>query len=401
MPSFDRISPTTAAVWDQIIRRNALGAVECPADPNAPCWCRSGEPWNECHRHRAELPELSIGQLDDLCRRDQPRMLCRHPAASGESCSSLEAIGSHTIQRNGGLTHIAENSHVYSSKRSFERIAKNAGKVTLEPLGIRQASVFPGFCSRHDKALFDYAEHVDSPLDLRSCYLLSLRAAAFELSTKETQIRLHRTKCRYVDQGMPFEAQSRVQNLMWSWQEAMELGRRDIFALSNRYMCMYDSEQDPLGLSVYAIRFDQILPLAASGAFAVEVDFDGRRLHDLRSSVLSCHVALNIAVVGRTTCMVLAWFGGRRTAAAALVESFKRIPDERKASAATVLAMEHLENFFCRPSWWDGLRDKDRQRLDEKIAGGLHEDRHADALVEPDLHVVTARVLSTFEFDGG
>lgn len=400
MPNFNELSDDIFAIWDQIASANCLGAVDSPDDPLAACWCRSERPWEECHKNRGNFPPMSSGELHSICSGEEPARRCRHPDAAPHTCSSLEPIGSHTIQRKGALAEISESGHVYSSKRSFERMEKNDGVVTLDKLGVRQASVFPGYCSKHDEALFDYAEGLNSPLDLRSCFLLSLRAAAFELSAKNRQLQLHVLRRRFVDRGEGFEQQSRIQNVMQVNQDAIELGLHDIARLNERYARAYSDQCPAKGLSVYAVRFDQVLPFAASGVFVVEIDFAGRALPSLRAGGHFSQVALNITVVGRSTCMILAWFGGIQSSAAKLVESFKSLPEDNKASAALILALEHLENFFCRPSWWDGLRPKDRERLDAKIAGGMHEIRKIDALVEPGLNPVIARVLETLEVAG-
>lgn len=400
MPDFKELFEQTFAIWDQIAAANPLGAVEFPDDPDAACWCRSGIGWNQCHRIRGQLPPLTAGQLHEVCNREAPARVCRHPNAAPGTCSSSESIGSHTIQRNGALAEISESGHVYSSKRGFERMGKTDGIVRLERLGVRQASVFPGYCAAHDKALFDYAEGATSPLDLRTSFLLSLRAAAFELSTKNRHMQLHAIRRNFADRGEIFAQQSRVQNVMQVVQESIELGRRDITALYDHYIQAYVDEAVLNQLSVYAIRFDQVLPFAAAGVFVAEIDFAGQRLPGLRPGGHFSQVALNITVVGRSTCMVMAWFGGAENSAAKLVESFKALPEDRKASAALVLAIEHLENFFCRPSWWDGLRTKDRDRLDAKIAGGMQELRQADALVEPGLNPIVARVLETIQVSG-
>ncbi|RKU01295.1 hypothetical protein C7H84_21860 [Burkholderia sp. Nafp2/4-1b] len=67
-----------------------------------------------------------------------------------ETCSSAEAIRSHTVQRRGGLRLISEDGHAYSAKKGFVQIGKIDGKVGLEKIGVADASTFPGFCNHHD-----------------------------------------------------------------------------------------------------------------------------------------------------------------------------------------------------------------------------------------------------------
>jgi len=105
-------------------------------------------------------------------------------------------------------------------------------------------------------------------------------------------------------------------------------------------------------------------------------------------------IALNITQLGDNTCVVFGSFGGPDCAAARLVDSFKAIQDEEKANAVLVLAMEHLENFFCTPNWWAGLASDVSAKLHQKIAGGMPS-RSPTALVEPGLNAVTAGVAGS------
>lgn len=73
------------------------------------------------------------------------------------------------------------------------------------------------------------------------------------------------------------------------------------------------------------------------------------------------------------------------------MDSFKAIPHQDKANSLLVLTMEHLENFFCTPSWWGGLAPEVSAKLHQKIAGGFPT-RSPTALVEPGLSAVTADV---------
>ena len=65
-------------------------------------------------------------------------------------CEQTTSISSHTIQRAGSLRLISENGHVLSP-----RLNKSNGKLTLESIGLNEASTFTGFCETHEQ-IFKY-----------------------------------------------------------------------------------------------------------------------------------------------------------------------------------------------------------------------------------------------------
>ena len=369
---------------------NLLEAKETPLDVYEPCWCGSGKKWKFCHKDREKRERLPFGKVNAERGKYYSTGPCQHPNASGTACSSPMSIKSHTIQRRGGLSAIAEDGHVFSTKKAFESLEKRGGQVDMEKIGVGQASTFPGFCSHHDTELFWPVEQTDSKLDAYNCFLLSLRAVAYELATKDSQLRAHVATKEFIDNGRPFEQQQMIQNFHKLNQIGIEQGLKDIALLKARYNEVFLS-QDFSKFNFYGVEFDKVLPFAAAGAFMPEFDFAGAQLQEIKEGLPSSHIALNITQLGDNTCVVFGWFGGPDCAAARLVDSFKAVPQQEKASSLLVLAMEHLENFFCTPSWWVGLAPEVSAKLHQKIAGGLPT-RSPTALVEPGLGAVTAGV---------
>lgn len=161
---------------------------------------------------------------------------------------------------------------------------------------------------------------------------------------------------------------------------------------------LYDEafqSQDLSKFNFYGVEFDKVLPFAAAGAFMPEFDFSGVQLQQKEVGQPVSQIAMNITQMGNNTCVVFGWIGGPSCAAARLVDSFKAIPQQEKANSLLVLAMEHLENFFCTPSWWASLVPEVSAKLHQKIAGGLPT-RSPTALVEFSLSAVTADVMRSF-----
>jgi hypothetical protein len=80
---------------------------------------------------------------------NEPRT-CIYP-----TCSSLSVKKSHSIAKSNSLKVIANKGHVLQP--SVDVFAKNL-EVSMKPVGINNASTFPGFCEKHEK-LFHKFEH--------------------------------------------------------------------------------------------------------------------------------------------------------------------------------------------------------------------------------------------------
>lgn len=372
---------------------NLLAAVEKPLNAYGPCWCASGKKWKFCHKDRERKEPLPFGKVNAERAKYFATGPCQHPDASATTCSSPTSIKSHTIQRRGGLGSIAESGHVYSTKKAFADLKKRSGQVDMERIGVGQASTFPGFCSHHDTELFRPVEQANSKLDAYSAFLLSLRAATYEVATKDSQLRAHVASKEFIDYGRSFQQQAMLQNFLSLHQDGIERGLEDITLLKVLYDEAFQS-QDFSKFNFYGVEFDKVLPFAAAGAFMPEFDFSGTKLQEIKEGQPVSQIALNITQLGDNTCVVFGWFGGSDCAAARLVDSFKAIPQKEKANSLLVLAMEHLENFFCTPSWWSGLAPEVSAKLHQKIAGGMPT-RSPTALVELGLNAVTAGVAGS------
>jgi hypothetical protein len=69
-----------------------------------------------------------------------------------DKCS--EVIDAHSIQKNGALSMIARDGHVYSISPKFTDIKRSKGRLTLTQTHINAMSVFRGLCHHHDSLLF-------------------------------------------------------------------------------------------------------------------------------------------------------------------------------------------------------------------------------------------------------
>lgn len=397
MPNFKENRAAFASLIKSVGSMNPLGAVEYPLNVYSPCWCGSKKKWKFCHKGRENLPRVGFGQAQSNREKFFLSGACQHPDASAATCSGPDAIQSHTVQRRGGLGAIAESGHVYSIKKGVRNVGKNDGQVDMEKLGVAKASIFPGYCSEHDTTLFKPVEMPGAILNDMNGFLLSLRAISYELATKAAVLRAHSESRESIDCGIPFEEQAAIQNYMHLHQIGLEKGLSDLI----EYKSMHDKAfliQDISAFSLYGVAFDGTLPFAAAGSFMPEFDFSGKKLQSLGENVTANQVAFNVTQLNGKTCAIFGWFGGTSCPASNLVASFKNIADEDKANAVLLISLEHLENVYFTPSWWNGLSDKLSTRLHQSIAGGMPGTiRSPDALVEPSMNALTYGILSKHE----
>nr|WP_272211907.1 hypothetical protein [Marinicella sp. W31]MDC2877797.1 hypothetical protein [Marinicella sp. W31] len=68
-------------------------------------------------------------------------------------------IKAHTVSRGPNLAKIAKRGHVLHYTASIPEMKKNGGRLAVEKIGIKDASVFHGFCRKHDQELFSCVEN--------------------------------------------------------------------------------------------------------------------------------------------------------------------------------------------------------------------------------------------------
>ena len=348
---------------------------------NEPCWCGSGEKWKRCHRDRHLQEGVQIGKLVHEMQAIQKRGFCLHVDARKNTCDD-PAIRAHTVQRRGGLTAIAENGHVVSGKRGFEKIFKNEGQIVPEPVGVAHASTFMGFCGVHDNSLFEPIEQTNFDLDEKAAFLLAYRAISYEVLTKKQAIEAIPLQ-RNMDKGKPFETQIFIQQYLHVYKEGLLRGMQDVQHWKRKYD---DGLTSGLysGIKHYAIKFDGILPFVCCGGFMPEVSLDGRQLQMLaRSTDDLDHVCVNISSMNGQTFAVFAWLDSSEGPAEDFIRSFSDLPDISKANMCLHLACEHLENTYFKPSWWNSMGSESQQNLVERMRSGisLNHERTAGAFV--------------------
>ncbi|MDH2352193.1 zinc chelation protein SecC [Bradyrhizobium sp. SSUT112] len=273
------------------------------------------------------------------------------------------------MQKKGGLAAIAEAGHVLTVKPSMKEMIETDGNPQPGKVGVNNASVFPGFCGRHDTTLFKPIEGKTLSLTKDTAFLFSYRAIAYERFAKEAQFRSTDIQ-READCGHPFWKQAMVQMHLATVIAGIKIGMRDMDLWKGQFdeRLLSGARDD---FHFVAVWFDQVLPVVACGAFHPEFDLQRKPLQQLgRDGVDFDHITLTVTTFEAQTIVVFGWIGSDAGPAKALAQSFAAVEDARKADALVRLLFIHTDNLFLRPSWWDALSELDRRTLNEMTRSG-------------------------------
>ena len=119
---------------------------------NDPCPCGSGKKYKKCCLSKSKIEFLAEAVFDSqkTIKRDGQIKQCLHP--NKDECTD-KIVKAHAIQNNRILTKIAENGWVETLNGTSNLIFQSSQKQ-----GRKVATTFTGFCSYHDKKLFQDIE---------------------------------------------------------------------------------------------------------------------------------------------------------------------------------------------------------------------------------------------------
>lgn len=362
---------------------------------NERCWCKSGRKFKNCHLNRESMPTMNPFDHEQSMFKELKKGYCSYPTVAANDPCSATITKAHTIQKAGGLAAIAESGHVLTVKPIMSDMIKTKGDPQPRKVGVKNASVFPGFCSKHDNQLFEPIEGKTLNITKETAFLFAYRAVAYERFAKEAQQRFT-TLMLEADAGMPFWKQKTLQSFIQDNLLGMELGTRDVKKWKSRFderLLAGSTDQ----FHFVALRFDRILPIVACGAFHPEFDFDGAALQKLgQDSIELDQVTLTVTTFDNQTVVVFGWIGEPDGTARSLVDSFLTIEDSRKADALMRLLFIHTDNVFLRPSWWDGLSDAAKKVLnDMSRSGTVERQRAGQEYLDDSLELIEANVVET------
>ena len=138
---------------------------------------RRSQKVRRCCINRPDFPNTKAAYqaLDDFCKRFETKA-CLSPTADCDG----RIVSAHTLAVESVLRPISRNAHVYTPQRAVYNIVESGDFGQLVLKGIRDTSVFNGFCAKHDNAIFAPIEDGQFICTYNQLFLYAYRAVAYE-----------------------------------------------------------------------------------------------------------------------------------------------------------------------------------------------------------------------------
>lgn len=184
-------------------------------------------------------------------------------------CPEFAIKNSHSLQKNGILASLAdENGRILQTK-----ITPFSSSGGMKDLGVRYASVFPGYCKACEQSIFSRAEILNAEVDKENTALLLWRALCYIRYRRAQEVK---ARGMMVSKPEMYAISSENEDPFTAFATAFNL-KTSIYSykMSDKWVSILDDQvwSSASELSIASIELKK-LPFAGCGAIPIPIDFD-------------------------------------------------------------------------------------------------------------------------------
>lgn len=335
---------------------------------NQPCWCGSGKKYKNCHRDRSGQTKDNPWSAVEVNKKAFESKKCFASGADLGECNG-SIIKAHTVSKGPCLSKISEQGHVLGYRASVADLQKNSGQFVLTKIGINNASVFHGFCAKHDRDLFSCIENEPFIGRADQCLAVAYRTVSRERYGKDASSHLRET-LRGADKGLELVDQYLLQQWLSDIDVGNSAARKDIAATHDLLTHALENGDYAI-LKSLVIEFDEVLPFMFAGAWSPFTDFYGRTIQDGFEDELLHQLIVSSFPNERGSKICLSWVNHPAAPGKTIADQIRQLPIEQIGSACFQLIAKHIENIFFRPSWINQLGSEQLKQISSLVADGV------------------------------
>ncbi len=304
------------------------------------------------------------------------------PASMKKDCEK-KIVRAHTISKSWNLQKISDKSFVYGLKFDLITLRDNCGSITVEKIGIGQASTFNGFCKYHDRILFSSIENYPFTDTEEQYFKLAYRIIAKELYLKKASNIIANELLPDLDKGENVERQMLLQRNAQQFKEGDNLANRDLEEakiLYDKYLEINDFSK----IRYLTIEFEGTPDIMAAASIFPEYTFDGNLLQDLDDKSKNLDTIVFTTFTRENSwAFSFIWLSEFDKICIPFTQSLvDNIKSERIGNALVRFLFEYCENMYFSPLWWDNLSGNLQEELKCRFQTTLISGYNPDNLLE-------------------
>lgn len=322
---------------------------------NKKCWCDSGKKFKNCHLDREKMMPMTIQEEQEHLKKiDKDLKLCLFNKF--ENSCSKDIIKAHSVSKELFLRKISRNNKVYSLK--FDMIKY---KISIKDIGINEASIFYGFCNKHDTNLFKDFEIEKFMASSNQLLKIGYRSLCLEIFKKIKVIKKYHFFKENKDRGKNLLEQHEIQI---SVNQEIEFNKNSLLKLEKIQSLLHN---DILNNTSNKMKHCLIMlkdpqKILCSSVISPEFNFKSERLQKLENTVDAKNLFLNSFIFNNIGYVLISWLEeendyGKNFSNSIFSES--HLVNHKLIA----LILMYTENFYISPDWWDSLTDDKRQNL--------------------------------------
>lgn len=289
-------------------------------------------------------------ELLSIIDKERKRIFNRSRKCFFNSCNE-PAIDSHVLQKNGFISIIAENDHVYE----HEFYPFDEKKFHFKKKGVNQVFTFKGFCSHHDDFLFKEIEkETINFYDYKSNLLLAYRINAQEIVKKTNVIKFYEL---LIDKSIvdPYFFHDEIEGQKEGIKDAIFTQQKILENIKNEELKEFD-------VHIRKIRY---LKNCASGTYTFETT---KEINDMPPEIASLpltDIFVNILPFNKETIVSFVYLKSNNLKCTNYINEKWKLPEINFIKFLSDILLAQMENWIFSPSFYEKLKK------DEKILADI------------------------------